>query len=236
MTSDSRRSTRSVVELHTVGVPRPSAEDDPPISARSLPASLSRAPVDEPSDHCLLGRSRDGDQEAAALLYARYAGRLTSLVERKCSAPLARCAGVEDIVQSVFGSFFRRVGQGCYDIPDGAELWKLLLVIALNKVRTKATFYHAAKRDALRTVSGADAEWWIEVQSSGCASAPEHLELIVGEILEGLPPQNRLMVKLRLDGCDVAEVARSTGRSRRSVERILQETRLKLKELLSGEE
>jgi DNA-directed RNA polymerase specialized sigma24 family protein len=40
------------------------------------------------------------------------------------------------------------------------------------------------------------------------------------------------MVELRVEGYEVAEVARKTGRSRRTVERILQEARLKLGELL----
>ena len=39
--------------------------------------------------------------------------------------------GREEIVQSVFGSFFRRARSGDYDVPVGDELWKLFLVIAL---------------------------------------------------------------------------------------------------------
>ena len=92
----------------------------------------------------------------------RYAKRLNNLVERQCSAELARWAGVEDIVQSVFGSFFRRVRQGYYDVPDGDELWKLLLVIALHKIRGKATYHHAAKRDAHRTIGGEGARRRLE--------------------------------------------------------------------------
>ena len=60
-------------------------------------------------------------------------------------------------------------------------------------------------------------------------------ELVLKEILERLPAENRLMVQLRIDGYKVAEVAAITGRSRRSVERILQETRLKLAELREEE-
>jgi hypothetical protein len=30
-----------------------------------------------------------------------------------------------DLVQSIFRTFFRRVRRGCYDVPDGEELWKL---------------------------------------------------------------------------------------------------------------
>jgi RNA polymerase sigma-70 factor, ECF subfamily len=200
------------------------------------PDEIRRSPASEPSDHSLIGRSREGDQDAATQLYLRYAQRLNSLVATQCSAELARRAGVDDIVQSVFGSFFRRVRQGFYDAPDGDELWKLLLVIALNKIRTKATYYHAAKRDAHRTVDGPDAEERLDSQPGGRAPASGHLELALEEIIERLPPQHQLMVRLRLNGCEVVELARMTGRSRRSVERILHETRLKLRELLREEE
>lgn len=143
--------------------------------------------------------------------------------------------GVEDIVQSVFGSFFRRVRQGYYDIPDQDELWKLLLVIALHKVRGKATYHHAAKRNAHRTIGGVEARRRLEGEANSGASAFAHLELVFEEILERLPPESRGMVTLRIEGCEVAEVARLTGRSRRSVERILQETRSTLSDLLQKE-
>jgi DNA-directed RNA polymerase specialized sigma24 family protein len=50
--------------------------------------------------------------------------------------------------------------------------------------------------------------------------------------LERLPGENRLLVRLRIDGHTVAELATITGRSRRTVERMLQETRLQLTQFL----
>ena len=43
------------------------------------------------------------------------------------------------------------------------------------------------------------------------------------------------MVELRIQGHEVAEIARQTGRSKRSVERALQEVRSKLRTLLQQE-
>jgi RNA polymerase sigma-70 factor, ECF subfamily len=185
-----------------------------------------------PSDHYLLLRARGGDQDAATQLYLRYARRLNILVERQCSHELARSAGVEDIVQSVFRSFFRRVGQGFYDAPEGDELWKLLLVIALHKIRDKASYHHAAKRDAQRTIGGEEARLFLESQPDERETSDAEFELVLNEMLEILPPDTRVIVKLRIDGCQVAEVAKVVGRSRRSVERVLHETRLRLGELL----
>ncbi len=134
--------------------PRPERTVCSPIQHRQLPGESRQLPADEPNDHFLIAQTRAGDQAAATQLYLRYAKRLTSLVERRCSVELARCAGVEDIVQSVFATFFDRVCQGFYDIPDGDTVWKLLLVMGLNSIRTHATYHFAAKRDAHRTISG----------------------------------------------------------------------------------
>jgi RNA polymerase sigma-70 factor (ECF subfamily) len=189
----------------------------------------------EPCDHSLIGRSRAGDQDFATQLYLRYAQRLNSLVEMQCSAELARREGVEDIVQSVFRTFFRRIGEGYYDVPDEDELWRLLLVIALHKIRSKATYHHASKRNARRTIVGALARLVPDTRAEVNDLPYAHLKLVLEEILERLPAHSRVMVKLRIEGWDVAEVARKTGRSKRTVERILQETRLELVEILGQE-
>jgi RNA polymerase sigma-70 factor (ECF subfamily) len=200
------------------------------------PDEIRRSPASEPSDHSLIGRAREGDQDAATQLYLRYAQRLNSLVETQCSTELAHRAGVDDIVQSVFGSFFRRVRQGFYDAPDGDELWKLLLVIAIHKVREKAVYHHAAKRDMHRTIGGDEAVRHLELWSNAKDSPDGYLDLALDEILEQLPGESRTMVGLRLEGYQVAEIARKTGRSRRTVERILQETRVKLDQLVRDED
>src|SRR5690348_15784884 len=108
----------------------------------------------EPSDHSLLGRYRRGNEDAARQIYARYACRLRTLAQAQCSPDLARREEVSDLVQSVFGSFFRGVKRGYYDVPAEEDLWKLFLVIALHKIRRKGNFHRAAKRDVRRTTGG----------------------------------------------------------------------------------
>src|SRR6185369_9460641 len=87
------------------------------------------------SDHSLLRRLREGSEDAATQLYRRYACRLDALTRANTARDLAPRVDSEDIVQSVFRTFFRRVTAGGYDVPDGEELWKLFLVIGLNKIR-----------------------------------------------------------------------------------------------------
>jgi DNA-directed RNA polymerase specialized sigma24 family protein len=63
-------------------------------------------------------------------------------------------------------------------------------------------------------------------------TAAVHLELALKHILEQLPPRNRLLVRLRIEGFRVDDIAMISGRSKRTVERVIQNTRQLLSELL----
>lgn len=194
-------------------------------------AKDSNPPAGEPSDHSLLRRYRAGSQDAATLLYLRYAKRLRALAKAQCSPQLAHRLEVEDIVQSTFRSFFRGASRGLYEVPDGEELWKLFLVIALNKIRARGAYHRAAKRDMRRTTSGESGERALE-ELSHEDSACVFLQLTIDEALDRLPPHQKQMVQLRIEGYEVAEIADKVGRSKRTVERGLQEAKQVLRVLL----
>lgn len=180
--------------------------------------------VVEKSDGSLLRRYRGGSEDAATQLYVRYANRLLALAQANRSADMAARVDPEDIVQSVFRSFFQAARQGQYEVPQGEELWKILLVIALNKIRNQKAFHHAAKRDVRLTANGARFEQLLDEHCDE-GTATQLLELTVQDALAGLIPQHREMVELRLQGYEVAQIAQATRRSKRTVERILQECR-----------
>lgn len=184
------------------------------------------------SDASLLRRLRLGSEDAATQLYLRYAHRLYALARAQSSPDLARRVDAEELVQSIFGSFFRGVGSGYYEVVDGEELWKLFVVIALNKIRAKGNFHRAAKRDVRLTAHGPLDENALAVPEEHDEAALAFLKLTIEEELERLPPQHRQIVLLRIEGYDVAEIAEKCGRSKRTVERILQEARKKLAHLL----
>jgi RNA polymerase sigma-70 factor (ECF subfamily) len=185
----------------------------------------------EPSDHSLVRQVRQGNQDAAELLYRRYAQRLLTLVQARQLPDVASRVDSDDIVQSVFGSFFRGVSRGMYDAPKGEDLWHLFLVITLNKIRAKGVFHRAAKRDVRLTVGGAAIERYPDGPTSG-EDAYVLLKLAVEEALDSLPAQHRRVVQLRMEGYEVAEIAKLMERGKRSVERILQECRERLSRLL----
>lgn len=193
----------------------------------------STEPPDARSDRSLIRRLRAGSDDAATQLYLRYAERLMQLSRQQVAKDLAPRLDADDIVQSVFRTFFRRVRSGNYDVPDGEELWKLFLVIGLNKIRSAATYHRAAKRDVGITSGGDDS-----IAQSAGESSEESLQLLkmtIDEVLSSQPEAVRQMIQLRIEGYEVAEIATRSGRSKRSVERILQGFKEQLQQMLKEE-
>jgi RNA polymerase sigma-70 factor (ECF subfamily) len=186
------------------------------------------------SDSSLLRRFRNGDQDAATQIYLRYAHRLWALARANCGQDLAWRFDADDIVQSVFRSFFRGASTGGYDVATGEDLWRLLLVIALNKIRAQGAFHRAAKRDVRRTVGDNGLEEVQEPVHRNDGEAYATLLLVIREALQHLPDISRRIVELRIDGHEVAEIARQTGRAKRTVERNLHEFRKHLAALLEA--
>jgi RNA polymerase sigma-70 factor (ECF subfamily) len=190
----------------------------------------------EVSDRSLLRRLQHGQADASTELYLRYAQRLLALAAAQSSPELARRIDPEDIVQSVFRTFFRRASLGHYTVPEGEEIWKLLLVIALNKVRATGAFHRAARRDVRRTSGGEAFNHALESEASRDEAALHTLRLVVEELLQDLPEAHRKMIELRIEGHEVNEIAMAVQRSKRSVERVLQDFRQRLGALIHNEE
>lgn len=189
----------------------------------------------ESSDLSLLKRIEAGESDAAMALYLRYAQRLHHLAERQTGTELAARIDPEDIVQSVFRTFFRRASAGLYDIPAGDELWKLFLVIALNKVRRKANYHRAAKRDVRMTSS---VEEVAREPRDGTADEQEALRILrmtIDDELGKLSESEAKVISLRIEGYGIQEISERTRCARRTVERVLQRFRKQLDQAM-GEE
>jgi RNA polymerase sigma-70 factor (ECF subfamily) len=189
-----------------------------------------------PSDKSLLRRFQHGDQDAATLLFLRYAHRLRALARQQCGADLNRRLDAEDIVQSVFRYFFHAARRGYYDVPEGQDLWKLFLVIALNKIRAQGAFHRAARRDVRLTEDLEACDQSPQFRHQHDKEAYTVLHLVIEDILARLPAPHRRMVELRIDGYEVADIARQSNRSKRTVERVLQEFRHQLGALLNEDD
>jgi RNA polymerase sigma-70 factor, ECF subfamily len=185
-------------------------------------------PAATPSDHSLLRRFRDREIDAPTLLYQRYARRLRRVVARQSSPALSARVDHEDIVQSVFCDFFQGAAEGRYDVHEGEEIWKLLLVMTLNKIRRVGNFHRAGCRDIRRTTGGVTHDRAVESESGRDESTLTVLHMVIDEAFEILPPGQRSIVEMRVEGYEIAEIAERTRRSKRTVQRVLQEFRQRL--------
>jgi RNA polymerase sigma factor (sigma-70 family) len=163
-----------------------------------------------------------GDQQGAELLFARYAARLTQVAEQHLSRRVAAREGGEDVVQSVFRTFFRRSAEGQFQIDTSAQLWRLLVKITVQKVRTRGRYHAAQKRSAAAEVVPEDDSWVADAldREPDPATAAELVDLMEA-MLQGVPPLYCRVLELRLQGMVPADVARELNISRNTVYRAL---------------
>ena len=189
---------------------------------------------DVPStDQTLLKRLESGDEDAATILYQRYARRLLALVRKKTSDEFATRFDAEDVIQSVFRTFFRRARSGGYTVPESGELWQLLLVLSLNKICDLAVYHRAQKRDIRVSIPATTSLADHNLDDGGLALAI--LRLTIDDTLRDLLPVQREIITDRINGYEVAEIAQRVSRSKRTVERSLQRFRQRLNSIISDE-
>ena len=184
------------------------------------------------TDHSLALRVKDGDQDAAHVLYKRYVQRVFGLVDSRLGAKLRATTDAEDIVQSVFRSMFRGVQAGNYEVEPGSTLWNLLAVISLTKLRRRAHHQTAQRRDVDRLVS-------LQTVADGEAmdvSTDEFLEICVRETMQKLRPSDRKILLLRIQGFTLTEISEKTSLSCRTIARRLRTSRKHLASLLLEDE
>ena len=189
-----------------------------------------------PSDHMLLRQLREGQGDAASELHSRYAERILRLARASLSHDLSARLDAEDIVQSVFSSFFRGVSRGFYEVPEGQELWGLFLVITLNKIRARGNYHRAARRDVRRTHASAELDSGRGPSHESHEIALLDLQNVIESVLQHLPNEYGEAILMRVEGYRVDEIARKLRRSRRTVERMLQEFRQRLARVLDEED
>lgn len=181
-----------------------------------------------PNEQRLLELLQAGDEKVAEQIFNSYAGRLLELARQRISQPLARRIDPEDVVQSVFRTFFRRAKAGGFTIEDLDDLSRLLVGITVRKALRQVAFQRAAKRDPgleLRTstISETDLSDLRDLEPS-----PDATVAFVDQLqhfLLRLRPRDRTIVEMRLDGHSVEEIAQALELSDRHVRRSLQHIR-----------
>jgi RNA polymerase sigma-70 factor (ECF subfamily) len=189
--------------------------------------------ADDASFDDLLARLRQGDEAAAALVVDRYARRLVGLARSKLDRRFQSKEDPEDVLQSVFKSFFRRCALGQFRLDSRENLWSLLVSLTLHKCGHRADYFRAARRNVQREAQVQPAPESSGREWEALAREPTPLEAAmladtVDRLLEGLEPHQRQIVQLSLEGEEPARIGAQVGVTQRTVQRVLKGVRERL--------
>jgi len=184
--------------------------------------------AEPPLDRVLMDLWRGGDEAAARKLFDTYVERLVALARRRISQRLAARVDPEDVVQSVFRTFFHRVKEGQFSINDEDDLCKLLMRITVHKTLRQVAFHKAAKRNlGLEVDQGPDPQERLqellgrEPTSEDAVAFLDQLE----HFLNRLRPQDRQILEMRLQGYSNEEIADKLGIYDRKIRRVIERIR-----------
>jgi RNA polymerase sigma-70 factor, ECF subfamily len=188
------------------------------------------------SFHDVMARLRTGDQDAATRVFHQFARRLIALAQTRLQGRLRQKIDPEDVLQSVYKSFFVRHEKGQWQLDSWDGLWAILMVITLRKCGRWAEVFQTERRDMKREVStgaGSDSGPITAGVLSREPTPPEAVILTetVERLLAALKGRERDMVTLALQGHTVEEISNQVGRTRRTVQRVLKRVRDELQQL-----
>jgi RNA polymerase sigma-70 factor (ECF subfamily) len=192
-----------------------SRSENPPSEDAASHSAASESLI----DRTFLQQLQAGDDAAMQKLFERYSQRLVQLAGKNIHPALVKRFDGEDVVQSVFRTFFRRQDAGQLKIEHSQQLWRLLATITLCKTRSHARRHTAEKRNAQAEQPQASHFEFLDHEP-----APDDALALWEEIdvvLEGLPERTGEILTARLEGKHKSEIARELNLSRQTIHRIL---------------
>jgi RNA polymerase sigma-70 factor (ECF subfamily) len=184
----------------------------------------------------LVAAARSGDREALNTLYERYWPQVLSVVRLRMGGWLRSKMDSQDIVQSVMMESLRSLDQFEYR-SEGAFL-HLLTTMVQNKIRDKADYLTAQKRNVAREAPADDALGALPGGSETPSVIVQKAEEIdrMEKALESLPPDQReLVIMNKLEGMTYPEIAEAVGKTPEAVRKALARSLAKLSSVLSTE-
>ncbi len=161
-----------------------------------------------------------------AELFQRYAQRLIAFARTRLPSDVSSRVDEEDIVQSVFRSFFRRNQGNEFYFDDSLDVRSLLAAMTYRKVINTIKHHHRDRRRTTCEQSSSTSDGSSQLADRN--PTPEELNILVDYlawILNQLNSAQREMIQLRLEGYTVAEIADRVQLSQRTVKRALARAR-----------
>jgi RNA polymerase sigma-70 factor (ECF subfamily) len=191
----------------------------------------------EPSSQVLLEQLRAGDNRAADAIFQRFARRLIGLARVRLDERLRQKVDAEDVVQSVFRSFFARSAREEFDFANWEGVWALLVLLTVRKCGRRVRHFQAECRDVRREAPGGGDDSAVDphfIEAIADEPTPEEAALLAEtteEIMRRLQSdKERQILELSLQGHSVPEISAKVGHYERGVERV----RAKVKKLLEA--
>jgi RNA polymerase sigma-70 factor (ECF subfamily) len=189
----------------------------------------------DPSVVTLNERLHAGEEDAAAEVFGRYCCRLIALARAHLDESIRNKEDPEELVQSVFRTFFRRQREGQFTFDSWESVWGVLALITLRKCRNRAEYYRAARRNVQREVSGFTlgecAAPWEAVDRDPTPAEAATLADTVQCLLRSLEAVDRGVLTLHLQGYSVPEICSRVGYAQRTVWRSLKRIRQRLRHM-----
>jgi RNA polymerase sigma-70 factor (ECF subfamily) len=178
----------------------------------------------------VMAQLRQGDNKAAAEIFRRFSERLVALARSRLAPQVRQKIDPEDVLQSVFRSFFNRQAHGQVQADSWESLWSLLVVITLRKCGRRWDYFHAARRDIRREVEtdslpDASGSTW---QAPDPEPTPEEAAMLtetVEQLMSSLEGRQREILTLSLQGLSPHEISDQLGCTERTVYRVLERIR-----------
>ncbi len=189
-----------------------------------------------PSFLDLVQRLESGDDEAAAILFDRYARRLIGLARRRLHERVRPKADADDVVNSVIRTFCRRAAERPFDLDGPDALWALLVEITLRKCGRWNRHFRTRKRDIRREQTPpplSDSDCDIEPLDAA-APRPEDeavLREMVEHLLRDLDDRAREVCEMRLQGYEIGEIAVALKSSMATINRKIKQIKDRMKQL-----
>ncbi len=185
--------------------------------------------ADSPSfDRLLSGLQKGDTDQIAELIVKRFESRLAFMAADRISRKLGRRIEVDDVTQSAFATFFRRVDDGRIELVDWDSLWGMLAKIARRRICRHAERNGAGKRSLDREIALAE-------DAAAFDREPSAEEVLGAEelsqgLIDQFPEKHQEMLRGILAGKTHEEIAKELGTSIATVERV----RRRARELLGG--
>jgi RNA polymerase sigma-70 factor (ECF subfamily) len=173
-----------------------------------------------------LARIKAGDEDAARELLSRYEAQVRLVVRRQLPRLLRARFDSLDFLQSVWGSFFRRMGAGPSEFEDPKNLVAFLARAARNKVIDEYRRASSLRGDVRLEESLSAGAYAFDLRDesdtpSEVAQARETLD----RLRDLLPEERRNILDLKAEGFTNHEIAGRLGISERTVRRALHDLR-----------